>query len=114
MKQRHAVLVGETSLIGHFSSASFAACLLTPANLSVLTHGACPPQVGRNLAFHHLTPAVLEPDDHPHGIRPAVLRAAGGGGSLRLRARLEEALRRLGVGLAANPSVRGSDMLQCV
>jgi hypothetical protein len=36
----------------------------------------------------------------------------GGAGSLRLRGRLQEALRRLGVGLAANPSVTAPDLLR--
>ena len=64
------------------------------------------------MAFQHFDEAVLEPSDHRHGLRDTVLRAvSGGGASLKLRGRLEEALRRLGVGLAANPTVKPEVLL---
>jgi hypothetical protein len=57
-----------------------------------------------------LTPALLEPQDHEWGLRSHIHAAA----SLKQRKKMEELLRRLGLGLAANPSVSTSDMLMWV
>jgi len=50
---------------------------------------------------------VLEPEDHDWGLRAHIHAAA----SLKQRKKMEEMLRRLGLGLAANASISAHDML---
>jgi U3 small nucleolar RNA-associated protein 20 len=67
----------------------------------------CIELIGRVLSFELFSPAVLEPEDHEWGLRAQIHAAA----TLKQRKRMEEMLRRLGLGLAANPSVTSKEMM---
>ena len=67
----------------------------------------CMELVGKVLSFELLTSCVLEPEDHDWGLRAHIHAAA----SLKQRKKMEEMLRRLGLGLAANASISAHDML---
>ena len=67
----------------------------------------CIELIGRVLSFELLSPAVLEPEDHEWGLRTQIHAAA----TLKQRKKMEEMLRRLGLGLAANPSVTSKEMM---
>ncbi len=62
--------------------------------------------IGRTLAFAHLPTHVLEPD-HDFALRKCVLEST----TLKARRKLREALRRLGVGVAANSSLEPKALL---
>ena len=63
--------------------------------------------IGSVLAFELMSAALFEPEAHEWGLRTQIHAAA----TLKQRQKMEELLRRLGLGLAANPSLSTKDML---
>jgi len=67
----------------------------------------CMELVGKVLSFDLLSPAILDPEMHEWGLRKQIHEA----NTLKQRKKMEEMLRRLGLGLAANASVSSQEML---